>query len=227
MQHPKSFLQLESFCNENNCEGGLAFVQFPDVETRPDVWEVHLSYPNLLHLLQIKKFSGKQRDYRHYFSDSDSNTHIELDSLVQDTVNLSGCDSDDIKSLMLTTYCAISTEIIFLLLCSKRADKWTSLNVESLLNDILCTPESIYKELTAYEIDRILRVLQTYSSKQCPLVVRPKMKKLTKANFLAHVLGHYKRYIPSRKKPNELRTLAALSRDEVVRSVPEDVIRVG
>ena len=34
-------------------------VTFPDVGTRPDVWEVHITDPNLLHLLQIKKYTGK------------------------------------------------------------------------------------------------------------------------------------------------------------------------
>ena len=59
MQHCKSFIELESYCNEHNCKGGLAMVTFPDVNKRPDVWQVHISEPNLLHLLKLKKFSGK------------------------------------------------------------------------------------------------------------------------------------------------------------------------
>ena len=37
MQHCKTFLELESYCNEHNCKGGLKVVTFPDVATRPDV----------------------------------------------------------------------------------------------------------------------------------------------------------------------------------------------
>ena len=59
MQHWKTFLELESYCNKHNCNGRLKMVTFPDVASRPDVWEVQISDPNLLHLLQIKKYSGK------------------------------------------------------------------------------------------------------------------------------------------------------------------------
>ena len=65
------------------------------------------------------------------------------------------------------------------------------------------------------------------STKKCPQVVKPKMKKLTKANFLGHVLGHYHQYIPPHKKVKDMPTLSAICRQEVVHSVPEDVMRVG
>ena len=141
--------------------------------------------------------------------------------------NLSGLDSADIKHILLTTHHDICTEIIFLLLCGKRGGKWSSLDVESLLNDILCTPESIYKELTSYEIDGILCVIQRRCTKKCPLVVKPKMKKLMKVNFLGHVLGHYHWYIPPHKKVKDIPMLSAICRQEVVHSVPEDVMQVG
>ena len=66
MQHCKTFLELESYCNKHNCKGGLKMVTFPDVATRPDVWEVHITDPNLLHLLQIKKYSGQRKQHTQY-----------------------------------------------------------------------------------------------------------------------------------------------------------------
>ena len=248
MQHCKTFLELESYCNEHNCEGGLKMVTFLDVATRPDVWEVHITDLNLLHLLQIKKYSRQrkqQTQYTYYDSESESSTPDMMESIVEDmecddmdtdeiglehghiVPNLSGIDSADIKHILLTTHHDICTEIIFLLLCGKRGVKWSSLDVESLLNDILCTPESIYKELTSYKIDGVLRVIQRCCTKKCPLVVKPKMKKLMKANFLGHVLGHYYRYIPPHKKVKDMPMLSAICRQEVVCSVPEDVMWVG
>ena len=53
------------------------------------------------------------------------------------------------------------------------------------------------------------------------------MKKLTKATFLGHVLGHYYWYIPPRKKVKDMPMLSVISRQEVVCSVPEDVMRFG
>ena len=41
------------------------------------------------------------------------------------------------------------------------------------------------------------------------------------------VLGHYHQYIPARKKVKDMPTLSAICRQEVIRSVPEDVMRVG
>ena len=203
MQHCKSFIELESYCNEHNCEGGLSMVTFPDVNKRPDAWQVHILEPNLLHLLELKKFSGKQTYYNHQESDSKSDTHDQMES-VEDFLaddwpdegdtspNLTGCDRDDKKFVLLSSHSAITTEIIFLLLCGKRGDKWISLDAQ--VNEVLSSSESIFKQLTAYEIDDILPVLQWYSSKKCHLFIHPKMKKLKKSNFLGHILGHYHHY---------------------------------
>ena len=68
-------------------------------------------------------------------------------------------DSASIRSLLLSTHKSICTEIIFLLLCGKGEQKWTSLTVESLLDDILSSAENIFKKLTSCEIDGILRIL--------------------------------------------------------------------
>ena len=78
------------------------------------------------------------------------------------------------------------------------------------MNDVLCSAESIFKQLTAYKIDGILRILQRYTSKTCPLVLQHQMKKLAKANFLAFLLGHYKRYFLPHKIVKEMHSLAAL-----------------
>ena len=53
------------------------------------------------------------------------------------------------------------------------------------------------------------------------------MKKLMKVNFLGHVLGHYHRYISAQKKVKDMPTLSAICRQEVICSVPEDVMQVG
>ena len=76
-------------------------------------------------------------------------------------------------------------------------------------------------------MDGIIRLLQCFSSKTCPLIIKPKMKKLAKANFLGHILEHSMRYIPDRKHYKEMPTLSQICRDAVVCSVPEDVIQVG
>ena len=170
MQHCKSFIKLESYCNEDNCEGGLSMVTFPDVDKRPDVWQVHISEPNLLHLLELKKFSGKRTYYNCQESDSESDTHDQMESIEDyladdwpdegDTSpNLTGCDRDDIKFVLLSSHSAITTEIIFLLLCGKCGDKWISLDAQVLVNEVLSSSESIFKQLTTYEIDGILQVL--------------------------------------------------------------------
>ena len=167
---------------------------FPEVDRRPDLWDVNISQRNLLHILNVKKFSGPKKRYHSYQYDSESSKHDSDNIDVeygQDIQNLTGLDTNDIKCLLLTTHQCISIEIVFLLLCSKHTEKWKSTTVDSLLEDILCSPECIFRELTSYKIDGILRILQRYSSKKCPLFVRPKMKKLMKANFHAHLLGHY------------------------------------
>ena len=48
-----------------------------------------------------------------------------------------------------------------------------------------------------------------------------------KVNFLGHVLGHYHRYISAQKKVKDMPTLSAICRQEVICSVPEDVMQVG
>ena len=210
---------------------------FPDVNKRPDVWQVHILEPILLHLLELKKFSGKWTYYNCQESDSESDTHDQMESIEDyladdwpdegDTSpNLTGCDRDDIKFVLLSSHSAITTEIIFLLLCGKHGDKWISLDAQVLVNEVLSSSESIFKKLTAYEIDGILRILQRYSSEKCCLFICPKMKKLTKSNFLGHILGHYHCYIPERKKFTTMPTLSAISSNAVERCIPEDVIRV-
>ena len=54
-------------------------VTFPDVDSRPKLWEVKISDRNLLHLLKIKEFFGSQRDYN--YSDSNDPTPDDIDSV--------------------------------------------------------------------------------------------------------------------------------------------------
>ena len=152
MQHCKTYIELQSFCNEHNCEGGTSLVTFPEIDRRPDLWDVNLSQPNLLHILNLKKFSGQKKRYYSYEPDSESTTSdiddIDID-YSENVPLLIGSDTHDIKCELLTSHHGISTEIVFLLLCSKRTEKWSSTTVDSLLENVLCSPECIFRELTS------------------------------------------------------------------------------
>ena len=74
MQHCKMYIELQSFCNEHNYKSGISLVTFPEIDRRPDLWDVNLSQPNLLHILNLKKFSGQKKRYYSYEPDSESTT---------------------------------------------------------------------------------------------------------------------------------------------------------
>ena len=239
----KTYLTVKSFCNEFNCEGGIGLVTFPQVDSRQDLWEVCICDSNLLHILGVKEFSSHSIHYEEENLGLDDDHSQHLHDLEHDLVavemhdtdpnftpgkkNFTSRDSEHIKSLLLTTHRSISTEIIFLLLCGKRQEKWTSLSVEDLVGNILSSAANIFKELTSYEIDGILRIIQRHSCGTCPLIIPSKMKKLAKSNFLAFILGNYCRYFPPTRKVNTLETLANLCRKEVLCSVPDNVLRAG
>ena len=201
---------------------------FPQVDSRPDLWEVRICDSNLLHILGVKEFSS------HSIYDEEDNLGVDddhsqhLDDLEHDLVAVemhdtdpdftpaikmfSSRDSEHIKSLLLTTHCSISTEIIFLLLCGKHQEKWISLSVKDLVVNILSSIANIFNELTSYEIDGILCIILRHSCRTCPLLIPSKMKKLAKANFLAFILGNYRRYFPPTRKVNRLEILVNLCR---------------
>ena len=160
----KTYLAVESFCNDFNCEGGIGMVTFPTVEVQPDLWEVRLSDRNLLHTLSQKEFSpGMSSVHGLMAEDSVSNNDdadVQLEMYHSHPLMFNSNDSTSIRSLLLSTHKSICTEIIFLLLCGKGERKWTSLTVESLLDDILSSAENIFKKLTSCEIDGILCILQ-------------------------------------------------------------------
>ena len=46
----ETFLEVQSFCNKFNIEGGLSMITLPTVNSQPDLWQVHISYQNLIHM---------------------------------------------------------------------------------------------------------------------------------------------------------------------------------
>ena len=147
-------------------------VTFPDTENRRDVWEVHISEPNLLHVLLVKKFSGIRRYYNINPSDIPQETIVESAQVGLEfgytLPELNGCNSDDIKHLLLTTHREICTEIIFLLLCSKHETKWRSIDEECLMNDFLCSSKTIFKEFTFYKMDGIMHTTMLFIQNMSP-----------------------------------------------------------
>ena len=91
-------------------------------------------------------------------------------------------------------------EILFFLLCGKRTDKWAGYDESSLYDNVLNSAQHIYSELTIYELDGILKILQRSASPQCPLKIHGKHNKLTKSNYLAFLLGQNKQFFPPRRK---------------------------
>ena len=107
------------------------------------------------------------------------------------------------------------TEILFFLLCGKRTDKWATYDPSSLYDNILNSAQHIYSELTIYELDGILKILQRSSSPQCPLKIHGKHNKLSKSNYLAFLLGQNKRFFPPHHKRIIMKTLKELCKLEI------------
>ena len=138
-----------------------------------------------------------------HLAQSAESTHI-LDELEHDLIQIDMHDMDSIldnvsenflvtdcghiQNLLLTTHKHILIEMLFSLLCGKRTDKWSSFDPDSLYDTVLLTSKSIYIELTAHEIDGILKILQKSACKECPLVLLKYLKKLGKSNLLLSYL---------------------------------------
>ena len=204
--HYETFLEVESFCNDMQCEGGLSSIHFPTVNERPDLWEICLCDRNLLHLFGIRKLHT---------------------ALHQADKNFLSTDCGHIRNILLTSHQHVLVEILFSLLSGKRPDKWSHFDTQELYDSVFMSSQKIYEELTSSEIDVILKIVQAASIKECPLHLNSKLKKLGKSNFLAFILGHTKRFLPAKRKRITLMTLRKLCENEIKRSIPENVIRVG
>ena len=64
----KTYLTVESFCNEFNCRGGIGLVTFPQVDSRQDLWEVRICDSNLLHIL-LEDNLGLDDDHSQHLDD--------------------------------------------------------------------------------------------------------------------------------------------------------------
>ena len=165
--HYETFLEVESFCNDMECEGGLSSVHFPTVTERPDLWEVCLCDRNLLHIFGIRQLHS---------------------TLHQVHDNFLSTDCRHIRNILMTSHHHVLVEMLFLLLCGKRTAKWSNFDTQELYDSVFISSQKIYEELTSSEIDVILKILQTASIRECPLHLNSKLKKLGKSNFLAFLL---------------------------------------
>ena len=146
----KDTLRVKSFCNEFNCESGMAGVIFPNVEHRPDLWHVNICDRNLLHMW------GKRKLHRRFTQSSnvaisgessnllDQIEHdlMEIDMHDTDSIldnvseNFVVTDSGHIRNLLLTSQNNILIEILFFLLCGKRTEKWSSFHPQDFYNTV-------------------------------------------------------------------------------------------
>ena len=214
VMHCKRYIEVKSFCNEFNCDSRMAGVIFPNVERRPDLWQVNICDCNLLHIW------GKLKLHRRFTQTSNvaisgessnlldevEHDFMEIDMHVTDSIldnvseNFLVMNSGHIQNLLLTSQNSILIEILFFLLCGKRTEKWSSFHPQDFYDTVFQSSKDIFTELKIHEIDGILKILQKSSCKQCPLFVPKKLKKLTKSNILAFILGHTKRHFLLKKK---------------------------
>ena len=130
VMHCKRYIEVKSFCNEFNCDSGMAGVIFPNVECRPDLWQVNICDHNLLHMW------GKCKLHRRFTQTSnvaisgessnllDEIEHdvMEIDMHDTDSIldnvseNFVVTDSGHIRNLLLTSHNNILIEILFFLL---------------------------------------------------------------------------------------------------------------
>ena len=229
VMHCKRYMEVTSFCNEFNCQSGLASITFPDVEHRPDLWQVNICDCNLIHMWGKSKLRRRFTETSHipqsgdssHFLDEIEHDLIETDmhdtNSILDNVseNFVATDCGHIRNLLLTMHNDILIEILFFLLCGKRAEKWSSCDPQSLYDTVLRSAKSIYTEFTTHEIDGILKILQKSACKECPLALHKNLKKLSKSNILAFLLGHTKQHFPPKKKKIKMDSLRNLCEFEI------------
>ena len=58
VMHCKRYIEVKTFCNEFNCESGIGRIRFPNIEHRPDLWQVNICDHNLIHMWININFEG-------------------------------------------------------------------------------------------------------------------------------------------------------------------------
>ena len=174
VMHCKRYLEVKSFCNEFNIVSGMAGLIFPNVERRPDLWQVNICDRNLLHMWGKRKLckrftqtsnvatSGESSNLLDQIEDDvmDIDMH-ETDSILDNvSENFSVTDSGHIRNLLLTSHNKILMEILFFLLCGKRTCKWSSFDAQELYDTVFRSSKDIFTQLTIHEIDGILKILE-------------------------------------------------------------------
>ena len=150
VMHCKRYIELKTFCNEFNCESGMAGIRFPNVECRPDLWQVNICDCNLLHMWGKHKLqrrftqtsnvghSGESINFLHEIE----HDFIEIDMHDTDSIldnvseNFVVTDSGHIQNLLLTSHNNILIKILFFLLCGKKTEKWSSFDPQSLYDTV-------------------------------------------------------------------------------------------
>ena len=128
----------------------MAELRFPNVERRPDLWQVNICDCNLLHMWGKCKLcrmftqtsnvaiSGESSnlldEIEHDVMDIEMH---ETDSILDNvSENFVVTDSGHIQNLLLTSHNNILIEILFFLLCGKRTEKWSSFNPQDLYDTV-------------------------------------------------------------------------------------------
>ena len=130
VMHCKRYIEVKSFCNEFNCDSGMAGVIFPNIECRPDLWQVNICDHNLLHMWGKCKLHRRLTQTSNVAISGESSNLLdeiehdvmEIDMHDTDSIldnvseNFVVTDSGHIQNLLLTSHNNILIEILFFLL---------------------------------------------------------------------------------------------------------------
>ena len=151
VMHCKRYIEVKTFCNEFNCDSGISGIRFPNVECRPDLWQVNICDRNLNQAWGKRKLRRRFSETSHLTQSEESSNFldqiehdlIQIDMHDTDSIldnvseNFVITDSGHIRNLLLTSHNNILFEILFFLLCGKRTEKWNSFDPQSLYDTVL------------------------------------------------------------------------------------------
>ena len=94
VMHCKRYTEVKSFCNEFNCDSGMARIKFPNIECRPDLWQVNICDCNLLHMWGKCKLRRRFTQTSNVATSGES-SHL-LDEIEHDVMEIDMHDTDSI-----------------------------------------------------------------------------------------------------------------------------------
>ena len=174
----QKILYLYSFCGNLEEECGLKRLKTPSKLCRPDLWGLELGINgNLLSVLGLKPFlqnTTTPSDNVPLDMDDETN-NLQYDIVAGDTENslmedtlpdyLSNVETFHeaewrlIRRLLLTEHKIILEQILIILLCSSKNDKWSTYHINHFYDTCLSSCNNIFRELTSAEITTILNFL--------------------------------------------------------------------